>query len=290
MVNEEIIGLVYAVAALFSFGLSPLFYKIGMKNNLHVLEANTIRSWGALALLTPILIIYRVSPCIPWELVMFVIFSALAGPIIGDTFFLFSIKKVGASVATPLVSTYSLMVAIMSVMLFGEKLTVLNILGGFLILSSVWLVYLERRNLGDESILGLIACLGAALGYALSIISMNYLLNSEVDPVAIIYLRTLLVGIMLTLLTKVLNLNINFLSKNRGTLVILSIGGFFGIGFGVIMMLNAITYLGAGKASFIASASPVVSTSLAITLLREKFRVRIVLAAILVFIGATMLK
>jgi len=115
-------------------------------------------------------------------------------------------------------------------------------------------------------------------------------LNGEVDSVAIIYLRTLLVGIMLTLLTKVLNLNINFLSKNRGTLVILSIGGFFGIGFGVIMMLNAITYLGAGKASFIASASPVVSTSLAITLLREKFRVRIVLAAILVFIGATMLK
>ena len=67
------------------------------------------------------------------------------------------------------------MVAIMSVMLFGEKLTVLNILGGFLILSSVWLVYLERKNLGTGSILGLIAGLGAALGYALLIISMNYL-------------------------------------------------------------------------------------------------------------------
>ena len=64
-------------------------------------------------------------------------FSALAGPMVGDTFFLFSIKRVGASIATPLASTYSLMVAIMSVTLFGEKLTVLSILGGLLILSSV---------------------------------------------------------------------------------------------------------------------------------------------------------
>jgi len=118
---------------------------------------------------------------------------------------------------------------------------------------------LERKNLGTGSILGPIAGLGAALGYALSIISMNYLLNGEVDPVAIIYLRTLLVGIMLTLLTKALNLDVNFIGKSRKTLIILSNGEFFGIGFRVIMLLNAITYLGSGKASFIASASPVVS-------------------------------
>ena len=290
MVPKEIAGLAYAVVALFSFGLSPLLYKVGMKNNLHVLEANTIRSWGALILLTPILIMYKLIPYVPWEFMVFIVLSALAGPIVGDTFFLFSIKRVGASIATPLASTYSLMVAIMSVILFREKLTVLNILGGFLILSSVWLVYLERENLDTGSISGLIAGLGAALGYASSIISMNYLLNSGLNPVSIIYLRTLLVGIILTLLTKVLNLDVNFMSKSRKTLIILSIGGFFGIGFGVIMLLNAITYLGAGKASFIASASPVVSTSLAIAMLKEKFRVKIILAAILVFIGATMLK
>ena len=94
---------------------------------------------------------------------------------VGDTFFLFSIKRVSASIATPLASTYSLMVATMSVTLFGEKLTVPNILGGFLILSFVWLIYLERKNLSTGSILGLIADLGAALGYTLLIISMNYL-------------------------------------------------------------------------------------------------------------------
>ncbi len=53
---------------------------------------------------------------------------------------------------------------------------------------------------------------------------MNYLLNGEVDPAAIIYLRTLLVGIMLTLLAKALNLDINFMGKSRKTLIILSVG------------------------------------------------------------------
>jgi len=96
--------------------------------------------------------------------------------------------------------------------------------------------------------------------------------------------------LIISILTKVLNLDVNFMGESRKTLVILSVGGFFGIGFRVIMLLNAITYLSADKASFIASTSPVVSISLAITLLREKFRVRIVLTAILVFTGATMLK
>lgn|GEM_PF-4512127 len=48
MVSEGIIGLMYAVVALFSFGLSPLLYKVRMRNDLHVLEANTIRSWGSM--------------------------------------------------------------------------------------------------------------------------------------------------------------------------------------------------------------------------------------------------
>ena len=75
MVSEEIIGFMYAVVALFSSSLSPLLYKVGMRNDLHVLEANTIRSWGVLIPLTPILIMYKLMPYIPWELMVFVVFS-----------------------------------------------------------------------------------------------------------------------------------------------------------------------------------------------------------------------
>ncbi|RLG76220.1 MAG: hypothetical protein DRO23_01700 [Thermoprotei archaeon] len=288
MVQEEVLGLMYAVGALLSFSFSPILYKVGLKNELHVLEANTLRAWGAFLLLTPIYVLHGFTHIIPLELIVFLVISAISGPIVGDTFFLFSIRKVGASIATPLANTYSLIVVVLSVILFSEKITLLNTLGGALILSSIWLVYLERRSIKGDVVPGLFAGLGAASGYALSIISMNVLLNSKIDPVTIIYFRIILVGILLTLIVR--TLNFSFRTVSRRTLLALSVGGFFGVGFGVILLLTAITYLGAGKASLIASAAPVITSTIAMALLKEKFRAKVIIAAILVSIGAIMLK
>ncbi|RLG71508.1 MAG: hypothetical protein DRO08_04625, partial [Thermoprotei archaeon] len=85
-------------------------------------------------------------------------------------------------------------------------------------------------------------------------------------------------------------LNFSFRTVSRRTLLALSVGGFFGVGFGVILLLTAITYLGAGKASLIASAAPVITSTIAMALLKEKFRAKVIIAAILVSIGAIMLK
>ena len=150
---------------------------------------------------------------------------------------------------------------------------------------------MERKSIGKgrNVVLGLLAGIATAILWSLSIIAMNVLLINNISPIVIIYFRTVIVALTLTIITKALKMN--FKGKaNRKTLVTLSIGGFFGIGFGVIMLLNAITLLGAGRASLIASASPVVASILAMLLLKEKFRVRAIIAAALVTIGAILLK
>ena len=292
MAHDDMLGFAYAVAALFSFSLSPLLYKVGLRNKLHVLEANTLRAWGALALLTPILIFQGFSSAsFTAELAVFLVLTAILGPVIGDTLFMYAIRGIGVSISTPLANTYSLVVAVFSVALFGEKLTSINILGGALILSSIWLIYLERKSIGKgrNVVLGLLAGIATAILWGLSIIAMNVLLINNISPIVIIYFRTVIVALTLTIITKALKMN--FKGKaNKKTLVTLSVGGFFGIGFGVIMLLNAITLLGAGRASLIASASPVVASILAMLLLKEKFRVRAIIAAALVTIGAILLK
>jgi len=292
MVHDGMLGFAYAIVALFSFSLSPLLYKVGLRNKLHVIEANTLRAWGALALLTPALI-FQNYQSIPFsaELAVFLVLSAILGPVIGDTLFMYAIRGVGVSISTPLANTYSLVVAVFSMALFGEKLALTNILGGALILSSIWLIYLERKSIGKgrNVVSGLLAGIATAILWGLSIVAMNVLLFSNVNPIVIIYFRTVIVALTLTIIAKALKKN--FKGKmNTKALATLSIGGFFGIGLGVIMLLNAITLLGAGKASLIASASPVVASILAILLLKEKFRVRVVIAAVLVAIGAVLLK
>ncbi len=292
MTHDGMLGFAYAIAALFSFSLSPLLYKVGLRNKLHVLEANTLRAWGALILLTPILF-FQDLLSVPFsaEVVVFLVLTAILGPVIGDTLFMYAIRGIGVSISTPLANTYSLVVAAISVALFGEKLTSINILGGALILSSIWLIYLERKSIGKgrNVALGLLAGTATAILWGLSIVTMNVLLINNINPIAIIYFRTVIVALTLTVITKALKMN--FKEKvDAKALVTLSIGGFFGIGLGIIMLLNAIILLGAGRASLIASASPVVASIFAMVLLKEKFRARAIIAAILVTVGAILLK
>jgi len=292
MTHDGMLGFAYAIAALFSFSLSPLLYKVGLRNKLHVLEANTLRAWGALILLTPILF-FQDLLSVPFsaEVVVFLVLTAILGPVIGDTLFMYAIRGIGVSISTPLANTYSLVVAAISVALFGEKLTSINILGGALILSSIWLIYLESKSIGKgrNVALGLLAGTATAILWGLSIVTMNVLLINNINPIAIIYFRTVIVALTLTVITKALKMN--FKEKvDAKALVTLSIGGFFGIGLGIIMLLNAIILLGAGRASLIASASPVVASIFAMVLLKEKFRARAIIAAILVTVGAILLK
>jgi len=288
--GDDILGLVYAFAALLSFSLSPVLYKVGLGNrNLHVIEANTLRAWGSLLLLTPMLVVSRALGIYLNNALFFIILSAILGPIIGDTLFMYSIRGVGVSIATPIANSYSLIVTAISIIFFGEKLTLINAIGGFLIILSLWVLYFERKKLSKEAIAGMAASLGTAFMWSLSIISMKQALAMNVNPVLIIFLRTLIVALLLSLVSKMLKFS--FKEKlDLKTSITLSIGGFFGIGFGVIMLLYAIEALGTGRASLIASASPVMASILAILLLKEKLRIRAVIASILVAVGAVLLK
>ncbi len=292
MFNKEVLGFIYAISALVSFSLSPLLYKIGLGNrSLHVVEANTLRTWGSLVLLTPLILVSGFS--VPTKMssiaLLYIVSSAILGPILGDTLYMYAIRNVGVSIATPLANSYSLIVTLVSVLFYGEKLSLTNVVGGFLIILSLWILYYERKSLDRRSLKGMVAGLGTALMWSLSIISMKQALALNINPTVIIYIRTFIVALMLTLLVKARGYSLKGKLYAK-TFLILSIGGFFGIGFGVITFLYAISILGAGRVSLIASASPVIATLLAIILLKEKFRIRAILAVILVSLGAVLLK
>ena len=59
-------------------------------------------------------------------------------------------------------------------------------------------------------------------------------------------------------------------SIDKKTLAILSIGGFFAIGLGTLLFLFAMDLIGAARTTIIASSSPLFSTVLGVTILKEK--------------------
>ena len=177
-IEEDVLGLAYALAALVSFGLSPILYKIGLGNrSLHIIEANTLRAWGSLILLTPMLVNSCSLETLSDYALLLISLSAILGPIIGDTLFMYSIRGIGVSIATPIVNSYSLIVTAISVIFFNEQLTLINALGGFLIILSLWILYFEKKELSRKVIAGMLAGLGTAFMWALSIISMKQALT-----------------------------------------------------------------------------------------------------------------
>lgn len=285
---ETLIGLAYAVLALLSFSFSPLLYKMGLKN-LETIVANTVRVIGTLVLLTPIHVFYfgfRAHFPLNFTPILLLLITSLSGPLVGDILYMVAIRRVGVSIAVPLANSYALIVTMVSIIFFNEKFTLLNVIGATLIILSIWILYMEKKSSSKYSIIGFLAALGAALGFSTSIITMNIMLKS-IDPTIIIYFRTLVVMLIQSAILRSLN---KTLPRESKTWIFLSLGGFLGTGLGVILFLKAMSILGAGKASFIASSSPVVSTLSATLLLREKFRVRAILAASLVTLGVILLR
>ncbi len=102
------IGLIFAFLTMLSFGLSPLFYKYATNSGINPFVINWMRSIGALFLtliLLPIFLPFSFPNIYAWILVILI---SIAGPFLGDTIYMTSMKYIDLSYASPLSSTYPL--------------------------------------------------------------------------------------------------------------------------------------------------------------------------------------
>lgn len=140
------------VALIWAF--SPIYYGVYLKK-FGMLTLNFIRtSLGAGVLLLPALYFGFQEGAI------FAVLSGVITLAVGDSLFLISIREVGASVATPVVYTYVLLIQLTAFSV-GESVVVANIVSATLIILGVLL--LSRGGSRAPRIKGIIIALGASL-------------------------------------------------------------------------------------------------------------------------------
>src|SRR2546426_6323413 len=155
---ENRVALVNPIPALIAalvWAFSPIYYGVYLKK-FGMLTLNFIRtSLGAGVLLLPALY---------FGFQQGAVFAVLSGVItlaVGDSLFLISIRQVGASVATPVVYTYVLLIQLTAFSV-GESVVVTNIVSATLIILGVLL--LSRGGGGQAPrIRGIIIALGASV-------------------------------------------------------------------------------------------------------------------------------
>ena len=282
-----------ALCAAFMWAIASILYKLGLRT-INIFKANLLRSAAALSFM---LIFSAAFGRWGWLQVLFppLAFYAIANVWIGlgagDCCYFSCIKRIGVSRATPLAYSYPFFVLLLATILLKEAITPLILAGTISIVAGVYFVSTSSPANSERPIdvRGVAYGILTSFFWALSI----YIMKLATSLVGITEFNTGRLALLIPLLL-VLSLlsgekasSISRLTKREA--VFLALGGISALGIGDLFLIYALFL---GQASLVAPLSatqPLFAILLASLILREKATKRLVVGAILVVLGASLL-
>lgn len=220
---------------------------------------------------------------------------------LGDLLFYLSLKKIDASRAYPLVQISLIFVVFYSFFFFGEEITYSIILGGILILSSVFILSSKdkseiidlnqsfKEKISEDLIIGVIFAVGTAFFWALAIVSFNQARIITNDVFITNFFRVLFAMIFIGILGIFQrDYYSGFKKKNRKNLryfIYIGIAGILSLGFADSLFYKAAEINGLIFTSTITASTPLIQQLASVLILKEKFRKRFLMAVILIILG-----
>lgn len=213
------------------------------------------------------------------SILFWLIFSAFFAFFLGDSLFLFALKKIGVSKTVPLSSTFPLFVVVWSFVIFRKPVSIPVIAGTFLIIFAIKLISEEKKDISNTDSKGVLFALLAAVCWSVSILVLDHLvelLPSEAVAGFRFLITFVLVGALLSK-SKFTYTKHAFLWIGVGGVAILILGNY--------TFLEAIRMAGSAAVAPISAIYPVISVLLAALFLREKLTRNIVGGTLFSFTG-----
>lgn len=237
--------------------------------------------WRDLALLTPMRLVYLVG-------------SVLIGGVIGDVFYLNSLRLIGVARAFPMSNTYPLFTMLLSALLLGTPITGKMVGGMVLVLAGVFLVArpspsaqasatpdVSRPDLIKG---GLTALTGAALwGVATIVLSKG--LSDGISSVLATGVRAGAVASASLLVSLPRGLAGQLRSIRRRTWGLLAVAGIFGWGIGGSLYAAAVQNAGPSLAALIGATSPIFAVPMSWALFKERPAPATLVGTLLTIVG-----
>jgi len=299
----ELIGYILAVDAIITWALASLVYKKGLDKTDP--KGTLLFRLCCVSLFTLIIsmIIGNFLIFITLErneLNFYLIMCLMSGltVTIGDMCYFASLKKIDASRAYPLTQLSLIFVYPFSIIFFGEELTLSIIIGGSLILSSVFLLSkkdkedIEEEGADKESenvLVGILLAIGTAFFWALAIVSFHQARIISGDVFVTNFIRIIFATISILILGIFKREYYSgFKWENREELkynAFMGIAGSLSLGLADSLFYQAAEINGLILTSTITANTPMVQQIFSIAFLKEKFRKRFVIACMLIIIG-----
>jgi len=300
----ELIGFILTIDAIFTWALASLVYKWSLgktpaKGNLFFrLCCTSVGTFLFSLAFGNYLFLKNLNE---QELIGYLIACIISGlsVTIGDLFYYMSLKRIDSSRAYPLVQLSLLFVYPFSFIFFDEEITFSILIGGLIILSSVFILSSKDKPENSNSInedkspekliLGVILAIGTAFFWALAIVSFNQARIITGDVFVTNFFRVSFAMIVIGLLGLFQREYFDgFKKENRGNLkyfIYIGMGGILSLGFADTLFYKAAEINGLVLTSTFTVNTPMIQQIFAILILKEKFRKRFILAVFLIIAG-----
>jgi len=304
--SAELIGYILTLNVIFTWAIASLVYKKGLektqpKANLFFrLCCTSLGTFLFSLIFSNYLILRNLNNS---ELISYLIACLISGVsvTIGDLMYYMSLKKIDASRTYPLVQISLLFVIFFSIFLFNEEITSSIVVGGTLILSSVFILSIRdksekinvkrslKERISEDLIIGVLLAIGTAFFWAIAYVSFNQARILTGDVFISNFFR---VGFGMIAIA-VLGIfqreyYAGFKKENRINLkyfLYIGIAGMLSLGFADAIYIKAAEINGLILTSTFTANTPMVQQILSILILKEKFRKRFIVAIILIIIG-----
>ncbi|MBC7108994.1 MAG: DMT family transporter [Methanomassiliicoccales archaeon] len=277
-------GVVLAISAAFSLALASVFSKILMKI-ITPFAINIIRLiLGGVFYFVAIL--YLGFPSFSREIWVILILSGILGFTVADWMFLEGINYLGVSRASLLVTLHPILTMFIAHFTLGRPLTLSLVAGAGTIICAVILITTETSSRSELNWKGITFVFLAQLIWTGTIVIMDWLIE-DLSAFVVIGFRIGFAGLAsLVLLFKVGN-EFKKLSKEGWMLIFVTT--LLGVILGQYFFAQAIKLMGSSIATPLMESTPILSSVMAVILLKERFSRRLLYALILTSLGVLLI-
>ncbi len=278
MKDYYVIGISAALTASMIWSLAPgLISRYGGKTKSTVL--NTLRAYYASLILLIYILLTISDRWLSFEGILVIIISAIFGPLLGDTLYIKSIKRIGGGNAISISYTYIFFAQLYSFIIFNEEISLSMIIGTFISLLGIYVTYSgEKQKLVLK---GLVYAIGASLSWGMGA-TLSKLALMYGDPVTVAFVRNSFTALALFIFTyKYLPGTL----KLKGVQLTAFITGGLGFGVGMTLFLTAINLVGVSATVLTTSITPVLGRILARIIAHEKPSMKVYLGTLTTSLG-----
>ncbi|WP_048148616.1 DMT family transporter [Palaeococcus ferrophilus] len=278
-----ITGILYALTSALGWGTASVLIKMGMKNRKAV-TANIVRLYFVALLYIGVIIlggrVGDVTSLSARQLTIAFI-SAQFGFVIGDYFYFNALRIAGVSRTVPITSSYPLWAILWAYLFLGRSVTLNVIIGALLVFSAILIVRRaeEREHIEGK---GFVFALLAPISWSLAITLLDYL-SSSIDVFTLAAIRMIFAAVGVSVFLPRYAGDLKSLTLRE--LLILASAGILGLFIGQYAFVAAVSTIGSQIATPVTAINPIVSSTLAIIVLKEPPNSRILLGLILAVAG-----